>query len=107
MSVLPVVQEFYRLVEQNEPLSGISGRHQLRARQLAAGGRFVAAAFVSLDEQAREGEAWVRHPRRADDRRQRPHRAPLRIPQPALGVTREADGIKTFERSAGPSPPGW
>lgn len=59
VSVLPMVQEFYRLVELSSPLAGIiESINFLLANSLPLG-RFVAAAFVSLDETGREGEIWV------------------------------------------------
>lgn len=59
VSVLPMVQEFYRLVEMSSPLNTvIESINFLLANSLPLG-RFVAAAFVSLDEYAREGEIWV------------------------------------------------
>lgn len=99
VSVLPVVQEFYRLVEQNEPLSGIVDAINFVLANSLPAGRFVAAAFVSLDEQAREGEVWVGGipgMQMIDDSGRIVRRFESRnLP---LGVTREADGIKTFER---------
>ena len=68
-------------------------------RRSLPAGRFVAAAFVSLDEQAREGEVWVGGipgMQMIDDSGRIVRRFESRnLP---LGVTREADGIKTFER---------
>jgi serine phosphatase RsbU (regulator of sigma subunit) len=59
VSVLPMVQEFYRLVEMSSPLNAVvESINFLLANSLPLG-RFVAAAFVSLDEYAREGEIWV------------------------------------------------
>ena len=59
VSVLPMVQEFYRLVEMSSPLNTIvESINFLLANSLPLG-RFVAAAFVSLDEYGREGEIWV------------------------------------------------
>ncbi len=59
VSVLPMVQEFYRLVEMSSPLNVVvESINFLLANSLPLG-RFVAAAFVSLDEYAREGEIWV------------------------------------------------
>lgn len=59
VSVLPMVQEFYRLVELSSPLSAlIESINFLLANSLPLG-RFVAAAFVTLDEAAKEGEIWV------------------------------------------------
>ena len=54
-----MVQEFYRLVELSSPLSTvIESINFLLANSLPLG-RFVAAAFVTLDEAAKEGEIWV------------------------------------------------
>lgn len=59
VSVLPIVQEFYRLVELGQPLmSLIETINFLLANSLPLG-RFVAAAFVCLDETAQHGEVWV------------------------------------------------
>lgn len=59
VSVLPMVQEFYRLVELSSPLGAvIESINFLLANSLPLG-RFVAAAFVLLDEPARRGEIWV------------------------------------------------
>jgi serine phosphatase RsbU (regulator of sigma subunit) len=59
VSVLPMVQEFYRLVELSSPLHNvIESINFLLANSLPLG-RFVAAAFVSLDETGRTGEIWV------------------------------------------------
>ncbi|WP_374266949.1 SpoIIE family protein phosphatase [Zoogloea sp.] len=59
VSVLPVVQEFYRLVEQDESLATmVESINFVLANSLPAG-RFVAAAFVCLDEAAHRGEVWV------------------------------------------------
>lgn len=59
VSVLPMVQEFYRLVELSTPLSSlIESINFLLANSLPLG-RFVAAAFVCIDEEAGEGEVWV------------------------------------------------
>jgi two-component system, HptB-dependent secretion and biofilm response regulator len=59
VSVLPIVQEFYRLVELNTPLPNmIESINFLLANSLPMG-RFVAAAFVMVNEAVREGEIWV------------------------------------------------
>ena len=59
VSVLPMVQEFYRLVDLSTPLAVmIESINFLLANSLPLG-RFVAAAFVVLDEPAKQGEIWV------------------------------------------------
>lgn len=59
VSVLPMVQEFYRLVELSSPLGNvIESINFLLANSLPLG-RFVAAAFVLLDEASHSGEIWV------------------------------------------------
>lgn len=59
VSVLPMVQEFYRLVELDQPLVAmIESINFLLANSLPVG-RFVAAAFVCLDEEKRRGDIWV------------------------------------------------
>lgn len=59
VSVLPMVQEFYRLVELSTPLSTlIESINFLLANSLPLG-RFVAAAFVALDQDGRQGQIWV------------------------------------------------
>lgn len=59
VSVLPMVQEFYRLVELDQPLlSLVESINFLLANSLPLG-RFVAATFVCIDETARQGEVWV------------------------------------------------
>lgn len=59
VSALPVVQEFYRLVEQRESLGNIAESINFILANALPAGRFVAAAFVCLDESARRGEVWV------------------------------------------------
>lgn len=59
VSVVPVVQEFYRLVEQGEALATIAESINFVLANSLPAGRFVAAAFVCLDEAARHGEIWV------------------------------------------------
>jgi len=59
VSALPVVQEFYRLVEQRESLGVIAESINFILANALPAGRFVAAAFICLDEVARRGEAWV------------------------------------------------
>lgn len=59
VSVLPMVQEFYRLVDLSTPLNVmIESINFLLANSLPLG-RFVAAAFVVLDEREKRGEIWV------------------------------------------------
>lgn len=59
VSVLPIVQEFYRLVELSQPLIAIvESINFLLANSLPLG-RFVAAAFVCVDQEKRQGEVWV------------------------------------------------
>lgn len=99
VSVLPMVQEFYRLVELSAPLSSvIESINFLLANSLPLG-RFVAAAFVSLDEAAREGEIWVGGvpevlmfgPDGQIERRFVSTNLPL-------GITRNSDGVRGVER---------
>ncbi|WP_227815525.1 PP2C family protein-serine/threonine phosphatase [Nitrogeniibacter aestuarii] len=59
VSALPVVQEFYRLVEQGEPLGSLVESINFILANALPAGRFVAAAFVCLDESAQRGEVWV------------------------------------------------
>lgn len=59
VSVLPMVQEFYRLVEQNLPLIGIVESINFVLVNSLPMGRFVAAAFVCVDEEKHQGEVWV------------------------------------------------
>ncbi len=59
VSVLPIVQEFYRLVEQNQPLLGIVESINFVLANSLPLGRFVAAAFLCIDETQRQGEVWV------------------------------------------------
>lgn len=59
VSVLPMVQEFYRMVEIAMPLAGIvESINFLLANSLPVG-RFVAAAIISVDERSHQGEVWV------------------------------------------------
>ena len=54
-----MVQEFYRLVELSTPLSTlVESINFLLANSLPLG-RFVAAAFVVLDQREGQGEIWV------------------------------------------------
>ena len=55
VSALPVVQEFYRLVEQGESLGAIVESINFILVNALPAGRFVAGAFVCLDETARRG----------------------------------------------------
>ena len=59
VSVLPIVQEFYRLVEMDLALIAIVEALNFLLVNSLPLGRFVAAAFVRLDEGARQGEVWV------------------------------------------------
>ncbi|MDD5295892.1 MAG: SpoIIE family protein phosphatase [Rhodocyclaceae bacterium] len=59
VSVLPIVQEFYRLVEMSLPLSDIVESINFLLVNSLPLGRFVSAAFVCVDEAARKGEVWV------------------------------------------------
>jgi two-component system, HptB-dependent secretion and biofilm response regulator len=99
VSVLPMVQEFYRLVEMSSPLNTvIESINFLLANSLPLG-RFVAAAFVSLDEYAREGEIWVGgvpdvllfDANGALERRFASNNLPL-------GIMRTNDGVGSIER---------
>jgi serine phosphatase RsbU (regulator of sigma subunit) len=99
VSVLPMVQEFYRLVELSSPLNTIiESINFLLANSLPLG-RFVAAAFVSLDEPARQGEIWVGgvpdvlmfDANGALERRFASNNLPL-------GIMRTNDGVGSIER---------
>jgi two-component system, HptB-dependent secretion and biofilm response regulator len=105
VSVLPVVQEFYRLVEQGQSLIGIVESINFVLVNSLPVGRFVAAALVCLDEEKRQGKVWVggipdvmligadgECLRRFDS---------LCLP---LGVSREADAIGSVERFTWDSP---
>ena len=99
VSVLPMVQEFYRLVELSAPLSSvIESINFLLANSLPLG-RFVAAAFVSLDEAAREGEIWVGGVPEVlmfgPDGRIERRFVSTNLP---LGITRNSDGVRGVER---------
>jgi len=59
VSALPVVQEFYRLVEQGESLGSMVESINFMLVNALPAGRFVAAAFVCVDEAAGRGEVWV------------------------------------------------
>ena len=59
VSVLPIVQEFYRLVELSRPLIAIVESINFLLVNSLPLGRFVAAAFVCVDEASRQGEVWV------------------------------------------------
>ncbi|MBK7847330.1 MAG: SpoIIE family protein phosphatase [Zoogloea sp.] len=105
VSALPVVQEFYRLVEQNESLAGIIESINFVLATSLPAGRFVAAGLVSLDEASHSGEVWVGGipgVQMLDDAGHIVRRFESRnLP---LGVTRDAEGIKTFERFAWAEP---
>ena len=105
VSVLPVVQEFYRLVEQGQSLIGIVESINFVLVNSLPMGRFVAAALVCLDEEKRQGQVWVggipdvmlisatgECLRRFNS---------LCLP---LGVSREADAIGSVERFTWDSP---
>lgn len=99
VSVLPMVQEFYRLVELSAPLSSvIESINFLLANSLPLG-RFVAAAFVSLDEAAREGEIWVGGVPEVlmfgPDGRIERRFVSTNLP---LGIARNSDGVRGVER---------
>lgn len=59
VSVLPVVQEFYRLIELDQPLAALVESLDFLLKNSLPLGRFVAAAFVCIDEDERCGEVWV------------------------------------------------
>jgi len=59
VSVLPMVQEFYRLVELGQPLMHLVESINFLLVNSLPLERFVAAAVVCLDEPARQGEIWV------------------------------------------------
>ncbi len=59
VSVLPMVQEFYRLVEQGQPLAVLIESVNFLLSNSLPIGRFVAASMVELDEERRIGEIWV------------------------------------------------
>ena len=99
VSVLPMVQEFYRMVELSAPLSAvIESINFLLANSLPLG-RFVAAAFISLDEQRCEGEVWVGGVPDVlmfDDAGHLERRFPSNnLP---LGIMRSSDGVRGVER---------
>jgi serine phosphatase RsbU (regulator of sigma subunit) len=105
VSVLPVVQEFYRLVEQGQSLIGIVESINFVLVNSLPLGRFVAAALVCIDEEMGQGKVWIggipdvmligangECLRRLDS---------LCLP---LGVSREADAIGSVERFTWDSP---
>lgn len=59
VSILPMVQEFYRLVELDQPLSSLIESINFLLGNSLPLGRFVAAAFVCIDESAQQGEVWI------------------------------------------------
>jgi len=59
VSVLPMVQEFYRLVELGQPLMNLVESINFLLVNSLPLERFVAAAIVCLDEQAGQGYIWV------------------------------------------------
>lgn len=105
VSVLPVVQEFYRLVEQGQPLIGIVESINFVLVNSLPLGRFVAAALVCLDEGKRQGEVWVGgipDVMLIDTAHQSVRRFDSRcLP---LGVSREADAIGSVESFTWDSP---
>jgi serine phosphatase RsbU (regulator of sigma subunit) len=59
VSILPLVQEFYRLVELDQPLPELVESINFLLSNSLPLGRFVAAAFVRIDPAAAQGEVWV------------------------------------------------
>lgn len=59
VSVLPMVQEFYRLVEHSCPLGEMVESINFLLTNSLPVGRFVAAGVVVLDEAAHQGEIWI------------------------------------------------
>ena len=59
VSILPMVQEFYRLVELAQPLASIVESINFLLSNSLPLGRFVAAAFVCVDDAAQRGQIWV------------------------------------------------
>jgi len=94
VSILPLVQEFYRLVELNQALAELVEAINFLLSNSLPLGRFVAAAFVRIDPAMAQGEVWVAGVPdvlllAADGRlRQRfvSHSLPLGIAAPAAGA---------------------
>lgn len=59
VSILPVVQDFYALVDRSPPLIEMIETLNLLLAKSLPPGRFVAAAFVRIDEAVGSGEVWV------------------------------------------------
>ena len=59
VSVLPMVQEFYRLVEHSYPLGILVESMNFLLTNSLPIGRFVAASVVVLNEAACQGEIWI------------------------------------------------
>lgn len=59
VSVLPIVQEFYRLVEQGEPLDALVESLNFLLFNSLPMGRFVAAAVLRIDQKAQAGQVWI------------------------------------------------
>ncbi len=59
VSILPVVQEFYRLVEQAEPLVSMVESINFMLSNSLPLGRFVAAALLCLDDRSGQLSCWV------------------------------------------------
>ncbi len=59
VTVLPIVSEFYRLVEQSVSVTDLAGSINLLLGNALPIGRFVAAAITCVDSATRCGEVWV------------------------------------------------
>lgn len=59
VSILPMVQEFYRLVELGQPLSSLVESINFLLTNSLPMGRFIAAAFACVDDAQGLGEVWV------------------------------------------------
>lgn len=59
VSVLPIVHEFYRLVELDTPLAELVDSINFVLVNSLPMGRFVAGALLRIEQNARCGEAWV------------------------------------------------
>lgn len=59
VSILPMVQEFYRMVELASPLGNLVEAINFLLTNSLPTGRFVAAAFVCVDDQQGLAEVWV------------------------------------------------
>lgn len=99
VSVLPMVQEFYRLVKLSLPLSALVEAINFLLSNSLPSGRFVAAAFVCIDESVRQVEVWVGgipdvlllNKSGEVVRRFPSHNLPM-------GITRSNEGIRGVER---------